>query len=130
MGTDANVTDASRNKCDFVVLPMSGDMLRIHAVKEEHSASMCVKKELKRDFALPAEADKDSLVYKVEEGVLSVRIKIKESIYQVIILQYDMSSGTEKNQNEVSHYMPSLHSHLTKPHAQQSFKSRIFKGPL
>jgi len=65
-----------------VKVVLQGDMLRIHAVKEEHSASMCVKKELKRDFALPAEADKDSLVYKVEEGVLSVRIKIKESIYQ------------------------------------------------
>lgn len=65
-----------------VKVVLKGDMLRIHAVKEEHSATMCVKKELKRDFALPAEADKDSLVYKVDEGVLSVRIKMKESIYQ------------------------------------------------
>ena len=63
--------------------PTPGSMLRIHAVKEEHSASVCLKKELKRDFALPAEADKDSLVYKVEEGILSVRVKINESILQV-----------------------------------------------
>jgi len=65
-----------------VKVVLQGSMLRIHAVKEEHSASVCLKKELKRDFALPAEADKDSLVYKVEEGILSVRVKINESILQ------------------------------------------------
>jgi len=65
-----------------VKVVLHGDMLRIHAIREEHSASMCVKKELKRDFALPAEADKDSLLYKIEDGILNVRIKIKEAVYQ------------------------------------------------
>jgi len=65
-----------------VKVVLQGDMLRIHAIREEHSASVCVKKEFKRDFALPAEADKDSLVYKVEDGILAIRINVKESIYQ------------------------------------------------
>jgi len=65
-----------------VKVVLQGDMLRIHAVREEHSASVCVKKELKRDFALPAAADKDSLLYKVEDGILSVKIKVKETVYQ------------------------------------------------
>lgn len=65
-----------------VKVVLKGNTLRIHAVNSEHSASVCVKKELRRDFTLPADADKDSLIYKVEDGVLSVRCKFNESIYQ------------------------------------------------
>jgi len=65
-----------------VKVVLKGNMLRIHAVKSEHSATVCVKKELKRDFAVPAEADKDSLVYKIEDGVLNVKMNIKETVYQ------------------------------------------------
>jgi len=65
-----------------VKVVLAGDMLRIRAIREEHSASVCVKKELKRDFALPAEADKDSLVYKIEDGALLVKVNVKEAMYQ------------------------------------------------
>lgn len=65
-----------------VKVVLQGDMLRIRAVREEHSASVCIKKEFKRDFALPAEADKESLVYKIEEGILAVKVNVKEQIYQ------------------------------------------------